>query len=199
MGCCLSLGGSRASEIEMDTSATMNSALTCKLGARGDNISVSLGENRFNVSGRGVALGSCPLDCDTARWEVVVGKNSQDLQIGVKRYNPKIKCDLNNNLDSATEDKESPAWLLQGVDLKEGDVVGVYWDQTDLPMLSFTVNGNYVSNASINRIRPSTEIYPAVSLGSQGGGCSFVFDESGFKHKSISSKFQMIICSSSLI
>ena len=44
--------------------------------------------------------------------------------------------DLSYTLDNDT-DKNSPSWLLSNVELKEGDVVGIYWDQTDLPMLTF--------------------------------------------------------------
>jgi hypothetical protein len=185
-------------------STTTNSAVTCKAGPRGDQVSLSFDteKNQYDLAGTGSVLGSCPLDCDTARWEVVIGpaankEVASSIQVGVKRYNKKHPSNLNGSLETTSADAESPSWLLTGAVLKEGDVVGVYWDQTDLPMLSFTLNGKSLPAASVNRIRPSGEIYPAVSLSS--GTCSMVFDDDHFRHPSIASKFKMIICSTSLI
>jgi hypothetical protein len=198
MGCCFSKRNNDDGDIEINLSTT-NQALTCKIGLHGEKITVTPGNDVYEIQGTGIVLGSCPLDCDTARWEVIVGSLSSDngIQIGVKRSQKKAPTNLNGQLSESVLDPESPSWLLQGVKLKEGDVVGVYWDQTDLPMLSFTVNGSVVSHASINRIRPSSEIFPAVSI--TNSSCSFVLDEKGFKYPSLSSKFKMIICSASII
>lgn len=196
MGCCFSKRANQEEDSGIEASSVTNSALTCKVGDRGDQIKVSLGENCFKIRGKGIVLGSCPLDVDTARWEVVV--ESKGVQIGVKRFLKKEPSDLTKPLSTTVDDKSSPSWILSGVDLAVGDVVGVYWDQTALPMLQFTLNGTLLSQ-SVNRVRPSSDIYPAISLSEEDGACSFIFDESGFKHASLSSKYQMIICSSSII
>lgn len=206
MGCCFSKKD-KSSNIELSTKGQdiTNDALTCKLGFRGDNVKVFAGENGFNVVGSGMVLGSCALDCDTARWEVVIQKldnfsaENPTIQIGVQRFNPKqSKLNLNCNLMENENSKDTPAWCLKGVTLTEGDVIGVYWDQTDLPMLSFTRNGHLLTQASVNRIRPSSEIYPAISI-TGDNKVAIAFDDSSFRFPPIANKFKMIICSSSII
>lgn len=216
MGCCLSRRsttaghGSQQSDLELrgNNRSVTNTTVCCRAGPYGEAVSVShdTNQNVFKVSGSGTMLGSCSLDCDTARWEVVIGEKAEgaNVQIGVKRFNKKLDnpSKLSGSLSASIEDKESPAWCLQGMEsmsLNEGDVLGVYWDQTDLPMLSFTLNGTPLPpHTAVTRVRPSTDVFAAVSV-SEGASCTVVFDEASFKFPSISSKFKMIICSSSLI
>ena len=61
-------------------------------------------------------------------WEVQVGKLPQGQRIGVRRYNPKEPVSLDKFL-------EDDAWYMRCDDCVTGDVIGVYWDQTDFPML----------------------------------------------------------------
>ena len=35
--------------------------------------------NRYSIEGSGTVIGSCALDCDTATWEVKLGKNPSGL------------------------------------------------------------------------------------------------------------------------
>jgi hypothetical protein len=196
MGCCFSLKD-RQDEVELLGNAT-NDAVCCKSGAKGEHVVVNqIGQsNSYKVEGTGTLIGSCCLDCDTAMWEVRVGKNPSGVKIGVKRCQKKASGDYNTYLDSEP-DPNSPAWYLQDTELKEGDVVGVYWDQTDLPMVAFSVNGKMVSYC-VTRIRPSNDVYPAVSVW-EGSTCEVVFGGKDFKFPPKSSKFQQIICASSLI
>jgi len=146
-------------------------------------------------------LGSCALECDTAMWEVIIGNQPEGIKIGVKRYHKRMN-ELANFAgfldDKANQEPEPTSWYLKYSDLKEGDVVGIYWDQTDFPMLNFSVNGKMLQNVAINRIRPSSDIYPAVSVQS-GSSCSFGFDGDHFKYPPLSSKFKMIVCATNLI
>jgi len=88
---------------------------------------------------------------------------------------------------------------LDKIDLKEGDVVGVYWDQTDMPMLSFALNGEKISDQySTNRIRPTQDIYPAVSVKKDSTSC-VMFDGQTFAYPPSSTKFGAIICSTNII
>lgn len=64
-------------------------------------------------------------------------------------------------------------------------------------MLSFTVNGVPTSSADVNRIRPTNEIYPAISV--SNSTAEIIFDEKKFNFAPKSKKFQMIICATSLI
>ena len=99
-------------------------------------------------------------------------------------------------LDGNT-DGESPSWILQDEKLEEGDVIGVHWDQTDLPMLSFTKNGVFLDRESVNRVRPAIDIVPAVSL--KDGSCQVIFDGNSFKQTPNGSRFKMIVCATNLI
>lgn len=147
----------------------------------------------FTVSGTGIMIGSCALDCDTGYWECVIVKEPEGCKVGIKKYTK------SEQLTGLLKEEET-AWLFDAAKhpLREGDVVGVYWDQTALPMLSFTVNGVQDPSISINRVRPAVDVYPACSV----TGNSIVdmsFNSSNFKFPPTSKKFSMIICASQLI
>lgn len=91
-----------------------------------------------------------------------IGKNPTNVRVGVKRFNVKKPTSLETTLGT---DSDSESWYFKAdQELKTGDVIGVYWDQTDLPMLSFCLNGKDVPSASQLRIRPTIDILPAVSV-----------------------------------
>ncbi|KAJ1434494.1 hypothetical protein B484DRAFT_446579 [Ochromonadaceae sp. CCMP2298] len=195
MGCCASTSGEDDVLLSNETSA----AVTCRAGLKGENVTVTEAAEggSYAVKGSGTLLGSCCLDCDTGMWEVKVGKNPEGVRIGIKKHNAKTNPGkLFEHLDSDA-DARSPAWFLDETELKEGDVVGIYWDQTDLPMLTFSVNGE-PARFSVTRIRPAVDIYPAVSV-REGSSCDIILDGTRFLFPPKSSKFKMIICSSSLI
>lgn len=182
-------------QCEVTLSNVTNAAVLCRGGAKGPAVTAVPTDKGYQVSGQGIFLGSCPLDCDIGRWEVIVDSDPGSVQIGLMRH--RKTGDLSNTLLDHKDDAASPAWCLEHA-LKVGDVVGVYWDQTDLPMVSFTVNGTLLPQAAVSRIRPANDIYPAVSV-SGSGKVTVVFDEGGFAHPPLHGKFKMIICSTSLI
>lgn len=203
MGCCLSccLKSSKdkklseMSEIGSD-SCEQISANLCKLGLRGKDVKQINSEDGIGLEGTGTAVGSCPIECDSGYFEVVIGdKNPSDVLVGVKRYNPKKNPNLDKQLSE--QDPDFPSWYFSGKILEPGDVVGIYWDQTDSPALEFSVNGVEYPNASVNRIRPSTNIYAAVSL--NNSSCTIIFNEKNFRYKPKARKYSMIICASALI
>ena len=208
MGCLLSIFRQRSDQDEVTIelgSTTTNVAVTCKCGAFGPDIKTCIDptSNAIKVEGKGTALGSCALDCDTAYWEVKLGSNPSNVVIGVKRYNSKKPTPLTGSLkDSSSVSDGAPESFVFTPEgncvLKTGDIVGVYWDQTDLPMLSFTLNGKDVQSASVMRIRPACDIIPAVSVDT-GGSCEFYFDGNHFAHPPKSNNFKMIVCATSLI
>jgi len=185
-------------DIELSSNA-VNSMVMCKVGACGKQtvVNIDSSTNIIQVSGRGTVLGSCALDCDTAFWQVKVGNNPSGVKIGVKLWVAKkpVSCDdiLNGNTTG-----DEPSWILNNYELKTGDVIGVYWDQTDFPILSFTVNSIDIPEASVHRIRPAIDILPAVSV-EKGSSCEIIFDGNSFTHKPKSNKFKMIVCATSLI
>jgi hypothetical protein len=200
MGCCCSRSArnqadSEGKSVEMSKNA-MHVENSCKCGKFGKGIRLTKSDN-FHVEGSGTVIGSCILDCDTAYFEVKLGKNATATLAGVKRFDAKNPSSLDSQLDKDANSQESPSWYFKYDLLKEGDVVGVYWDQTALPMLSFTLNGVEIPSASINRIRPANEIYPAISL--DDSSAEIIFDGRNFQYPPKSKKFQMIVCATSLI
>lgn len=196
--CCKSKNDDFESEITLGPIKN-NEAVSCKDGARSGKIKFAFNNEKktYNVEGTGTAIGSCALDCDVAYFEVRIGsQNPAGTRVGLKRISKK-QTDLSGFLDAEDSDNSSQAWFFNNNNLKEGDVVGVYWDQTDLPMLSFTLNGVTCDNASIPRVRPAIDIYPAVSV--KDGNCEFIFHDEVFVHKPKSSKFRMIVCATNLI
>ena len=191
---------SDGSDVELSSNSTSTSVM-CKCGLYGNDVHISVDHknNFIAVRGKGIALGSSTLDCDTAYWEVRVGQNPEGVKIGIKRFQIAKPAELSGNLsDPILPGEDSPAWFFQGPAFKTGDVIGVYWDQTDLPMLSFTLNGSIVPEASILRIRPAFDIVPAVSVEDKST-CEMIFDGNHFLNQPKSSKFQMIISAKSLI
>ena len=200
--CCCKKGplSSDDSAVELSSKST-NSSVMCRCGLYGNDVHISTDQKNgfITVKGVGIALGSSTLDCDTAYWEVRIGENPDGVKVGIKRFHIKKPSDLSGNLDDVVAvGDDSPAWHFKGQELRTGDVVGVYWDQTDLPMLSFSLNGNIIPEASILRIRPATDISPAVSV-KLGSSCEMIFDGNHFLNQPKSNKFQMIISAKSLI
>lgn len=212
MGGCCSTKGSADDEVVVELNdAVVNACVQCKAGKHGPDVQVkSTDTGNFSVTGSGgIMLGSCSLDCDVAYWEVKVVKGGKGVNIGLKKYRPKQPCDLGGQLATQSNDGKGadPCWILQhehlgksreGEGFREGDVVGVHWDQTDFPMVSFSLNGDFLPSASITRIRPAQDIYPAVSCAA-GAAVEVCFDGTLFVHKPIAGKFCQIICASSLI
>jgi len=209
--CCLKRRGALTDDVEeIELQNATNKEVICRGGLTGKDVSMVLDGGCYKVSGgAGTALGSCALDCDTAFWQVRVGNKPEKICIGVKRFNTKKQnntslggqLESSDSLVASPSDTESPSWMFKGapnVTLKTGDIVGVYWDQTDLPMLSFSVNGEDVPEAAIMRIRPAIDIYPAVSVDTDAS-CELIFDANYFVGQPKSPKFKMIICSTSLI
>jgi hypothetical protein len=201
MGACLAcFKATKTSKNDVEMSSVANALhTTCKLGLKADTIKVAHNKetNTYTLEGKGTAIGSCSLDCDTAFWEVRVGKNPAGVRIGVKRVNVKKPPPLDGLLDGNGEG-ESPSWCLTDVDLVEGDIIGVCWDQTDLPMVSFCRNGDMMFEGAITRIRPANDVCPAVSI-DEGSTCDIVFDGEHFRKPPPSAKFSMIVCATSLI
>jgi len=198
MGCCFDKV-KREDEDAIELSTTTNAAVTLKVGAKGDGVTVSTDGTCYAVSGKGTVLGSCALDCDVGMWEVRIGKRPGGVKVGVRRFNAKRATPLGGALgEEGTEAWSLPKFGDGGKDLEEGDVVSVFWDQTDLPLVSYTVNGVSYPEASVKRIRPSADMYPACSV-EEGSTCELVFDGEHFKHQPPGSKWRQVICATNLI
>ena len=191
MGCCWGKTSSTdvKDSVQEQEMSTTNHAVLCRAGLRGDKVNIEEDpkSSGYKISGSGTMVGSCALDCDIAYWEVILGKNPEKVQVGVKRLNAK-RAIANNGLGTLNktldETEDGTYWILEhnklaGVELKEGTCVGVHFDQSDLPMLSFTIDGKLHSNASITRIRPTHDLIAAVSVNDEASA-TVIFNELGF-------------------
>lgn len=229
MGCCSSSEDTDEVVIELNTTTNAAVQCHKGRSAEGLHITNADNGNIIvkaaSSDSGGIMLGSCSLDCDVAYWEVKIIKNKTNnedkdesknsgsgIGIGLKKFQAKNPVPLTGFISNSDNDGKgaSPSWSLNTVhlgkskekeltDFKEGDIIGVHWDQTDFPMVSFTLNGNFLPNASITRIRPAQDIYPAISIHGSNQIVEVVFDSANFTHKPLSSKFGGIICASSLI
>ena len=199
-GCCSKSSVDEDAVALNANSNSTNAAVTCRVGKHGEHINVKLDStnNYYTINGKGTAVGSCFLECDTAYWEVRLGDNPANVCVGIKRGDK----NLNGYLDADESGAAPPvdeSWYFKTTDeLKKGDMIGVYWDQSALPMLSFTLNGKDVPDASFLRVRPANNVVPAVSV-RDTSSCELIFDGHHFIHPSKSSKFGMIISATSLI
>jgi len=108
----------------VETTEVVVNVNLCKAGPASDGLSVVEKDEGgvYSASGKGVIIGSCALECDTAYWEVVIGAEPSSVAIGVIRFDPKKE----EKPASLSKDK----WVLETKEpLKQGDVVGVHWDQ----------------------------------------------------------------------
>lgn len=120
--------------------------------AKGKEVSIS--GRQQTVSGTGIALGSTSLQQDRAYFEFKVMKTGS-FQVGVASR----RC----NLDGELGDDSTLSWGFQSPPtLKQGDVIGVSYDQADLPCLNFFHNGQLLQNERLAGMRG--EVYPACAV-----------------------------------
>jgi hypothetical protein len=102
-------------------------------------------------------------------------------------------------------------WMRR-IDIENGDVIGVAVQQSDLPMVQFSLNGEPLHISAINRFKGT--VYPSIflpELGDEDGGggeaaksdttitASLVVDEHEFKHKSPGQRFLPLIVARSIV
>lgn len=94
-------------------------------------------------------------------------------------------------------------WMRR-IDVENGDVIGVAVQQSDLPMVQFTLNGESLHISAINRFRGM--VYPAIFLPeimteeeTSSITATLVVDERDFKHKSPGPRFGPVIVARSIV
>ena len=198
MGCCCSKSSVQEDSESLTQTATSDN-VTCKVGKSGDSIKVEINSNNFYaISGKGTAVGSCYLECDTAYWEVRLGDNPSGVCVGIRRGDKNLNGYLDANENGESQSIDESWYFKTASELKKGDVIGIYWDQSALPMLSFSLNGVDFPDSAFLRVRPANNIIPAVSV-RESSSCEVIFDGKYFLHNTKSSKFGMIISATSLI
>jgi hypothetical protein len=165
------------------------------------------------VSGYGLALASVSLEQDAGYWEIHVvetpdeigriyigvspKRDRQFFTDGVKSEGFRTNSDGNDtssstaNGDDTDDDPHPPGTeLMKRLAVTANDIIGIAMQQSDLPMLQFTLNGAPLTDGSINRFRGNP--YPAVYLPDDNSGrVRFVFRDCS--HQPPNSRFVPIM------
>lgn len=141
----------------------------------------------FAVSGEGTALASSSVEQERAYWEVRVLKPGA-IRVGVSQLQAK------QALASALQAAGPLSWSVDaavgaraggggssggGGGCKEDDVVGVAFDQSEKPVVRFTLNGEPQPAWTLQGVKGT--VYPAVSVG-DGAICDCCFSSGLFDY-----------------
>jgi hypothetical protein len=155
--------------------------------------------SRFCVSGCGTALATTLVEQEAAYWEVeVVTAGSFCVGLAAPARAPQDRARLEVALGDGVR-----SWALRSsaVDppLAPGDVVGVYFDQRDVPTLKFNVNGDW-SRVDEHKFCKGVkgDVRPAVSV-DKGAILKFRFSAFKFPPSGEYAKFGPIIAARSVI
>ena len=124
-------------------------------------------ETDDQVKGRGLALVDCPVEQDRAYWEWRVDQTASQGSMFMFGVSNKRNQTFFTILGESTipPEKHGTKFMASVEGLKEGDVVGVAVQQSDIPMIRIFVNGEE-SSASVAKFRGSC--YPAIFLRDAG-------------------------------
>ena len=150
MGCCCSYfvgkNGGETKESELVAQGSGGKALFVSRRMSAPTVSIS----DDGISGYGLAvIGPTSIEQDSAYWEwqieLPVKKDLDTIMFGVSgKKDRKFYTEL--------EDKEhnSEAWM-RSIECQDGDVIGVAIQQSELPMVQFTLNGDIIHDKAVNR------------------------------------------------
>eukprot|EP00300_Choanocystis_sp_HF-7_P025058 c2670_g1_i2.p1 GENE.c2670_g1_i2~~c2670_g1_i2.p1 ORF type:complete len:161 (-),score=39.45 c2670_g1_i2:110-592(-) len=139
------------------------------------------------VEGEGTLLVNLQLEQDAAYWEVVVVRPGT-ISAGLSKHDP---SQIESTIGEGTQSFGS-TWTAQ--ELKEGDVIGICFQQSDFPMLSFTLNGLVDDGRSVKRFRGDT--FPAVTV-KDSAQIRFEFDN--FKYQPPTSRFVAVMVAKNML
>eukprot|EP00559_Dactyliosolen_fragilissimus_P000666 CAMPEP_0184864924 /NCGR_PEP_ID=MMETSP0580-20130426/16359_1 /TAXON_ID=1118495 /ORGANISM="Dactyliosolen fragilissimus" /LENGTH=214 /DNA_ID=CAMNT_0027363879 /DNA_START=116 /DNA_END=760 /DNA_ORIENTATION=+ len=173
------------------------------------------------IVGNGLALVGVSIEQDAAYWEWHIetegggdGKEkkvdddvddaddddeSLALKFGVATKKNSLFYDaleLNEDGDAISEQDDGTALMSPISGLRNGDVVGVAVQQSDLPMIQFLLNGEPLHELAINRFRGS--VYPSIYMQS-GFILKGVFNEKDFKQLSPHVRFGPLLLARGII
>jgi len=183
--------------------------------------SIKIHANGISVSGTGLALAGTSVEQDSAYWEWEI-EDADDgdnklfvgglVKFGVStRKNSEFYQSLKNRnkedaSDNTIEDEESQMTVLMRAlpKLCYGDTVGVAVQQSDLPMIQFLHNGEWMPDLAIHRFRGS--VFPSIFISRQAASepkfrAVFRFLETDFQHRppNSSNKLAPLITARSLV
>ena len=128
------------------------------------------------VNGFGLALADVPVEQDRAYWEwrVQISNPSDynNIMFGVSnKRNQKFYEILAES--SVPPDKHGTKFMCSVSNLKDGDVIGVAVQQSEIPMIQLYLNGEVQDGGQVIRFRGT--VYPSVYLPPRGSEISATF------------------------
>jgi len=167
MGCCGS--GQKASKLE-DSSVPRGTKAQTVWNYRKRGTDVIISQNGTRVAGTGTVLGNTVLAQDKSYFEIkIIAEGEFCVGVALK------ECNLHSQLG-----KDAFSWVLDSdgsilhrdtilqntqENFSQGDVIGVAFDQSDLRILNFYVNGAELmleTRPAVTGIKG--EVYPAVCV-----------------------------------
>ena len=154
------------------------------------------------VKGYGLALTDVSVEQESCFWEwrVKTGDNpTATVMVGVSnRRNSKFYQILSQS--SVPAEQHGTRYMCTVSDLKDGDVVGVVVQQSELPMIQLYVNGELEDGLQVTRFRGT--VYPSIYL-PQGSNnhvsASFLYRDDQFVHGAPGPQFHPLIAERTLM
>lgn len=163
------------------------------------------------ISGQGLALAGVTIEQDVAYWEwhmkAPSKKTMESILFGVTaKKDAKFYQDLPPE-KCKTIEEDGPSQVngtqwMRRIDFENGDVIGVAIQQSDLPMVQFSLNGEPLHISAINRFQGT--MYPAIylpfSTDDLGVEATLVVEEANFKYaRGFGDRFGPIIVARSIV
>lgn len=177
---------------------------------------------QHKISGYGLGLIGVAIEQDAAYWEAHIEHDvgmSQEVSFGVATRKDQqfyrgmeeqgecieirrrlVVCITFSHCFSFSSDSSEAKGtsLMRSIKVKNGDVIGIAVQQSDLPMVQFLLNGEPLHDLAVNRFRGA--VYPAIYLPENDGlSVRFVFRESEFQKMSPHARFGPLIVARGII
>ncbi|KAL3826503.1 hypothetical protein ACHAXA_004340 [Cyclostephanos tholiformis] len=161
------------------------------------------GDLMNEVSGNGLALADVPVEQDRAYWEWRVNMRipssnavSSTIMFGVSnKRNSKFYEILAESTVPAS--KHGTKFMCSVSNLKDGDVVGVLIQQSEIPMIQLYLNGKLHDGGQISKFRGT--VFPSVYLPPGSTTATFLYATDHFVHGPPRPGFEPLMAERSLM
>ncbi|KAL3792271.1 hypothetical protein ACHAW5_001097 [Stephanodiscus triporus] len=161
------------------------------------------GDIMNEVCGNGLALADVPVEQDRAYWEwrvKMVNPGSSGacstLMFGVSnKRNPKFYEILAES--SVPASKHGTKFMCSVSNVKDGDVVGVLVQQSEIPMIQLYLNGEVQDGGEISKFRGT--VFPSVYLPPGSATATFLYAADHFVHGPPRPGFEPLMAERSLM
>ncbi|KAL7444820.1 hypothetical protein ACHAXM_009454 [Skeletonema potamos] len=154
------------------------------------------------VKGYGLALTDVSVEQESCYWEWRVrtgGNSTATVMVGVSNKRNSTFYEILAS-SSVPPEQHGTKFMCTVSDLKDGDVIGVVVQQSELPMIQLFVNGEVEDGLQVTRFRGT--VFPSIYLPQQGANnvsASFLYTEEQFIHGPPGPQFHPLIAERSLM